>query len=406
MKSPEPTWASYGRSRLTFVLLAALIAIPLASSPAAAYPSDANNCNDRTLVYNFSNSGDISWSNTRRNWSREALTTLEEAIDAGGNSLLEITEDATTSDSIDFRIDDAPPGIDGGFTRGAAECNWFNASIWINGNMTSSNSLNNKARWQKVSQHEMGHLAGMEHSGNQDSLDALIPVMKTCGASSSFDTFNGTTLAKDTTAYLNYLHNPSGSRQFNANIGFEQGQRFWQTKNTTALLRQSGGVGGPQNLSVRGNKYLYNSYIFQGFRVWHGDETPKYKAEGDVRESLSSNTTQVRTRMFMKKMIENSDPNPCNYPLGLDNINFTNSGDPAPWGWVVTNQTNVVNLNGTAWQSAPLDTGTWTNPIDASPHLAYARGFNIQVRYYTKATTTAGENGYTYFDNLEVKGSH
>lgn len=367
------------RRRIVAVALAAL-ALPLfaafpafPASPAHGYPQETNNCNDRTLHWDFqTNSLWTANGVDRRTWVRAGINTLNDELSYDGTQLIAVAEDG----GVDVQIKDEPAS-----NYGSAECAG-GASFWVNSNYSTSQF------YYRIARHEMFHLAGAEHGGKDDSMNYDNPTtMSTCINYATFRTSNS--LSQDDAAYMNWLHNGAGGRQLHANMGFERGTTYWGKYNGTWSLISTGGVSGPRNVAFFASGSWSSSYVYQTVRLWTGDDNQSYRSRAYVRKPVSSYSTIVQTRIYRKTMTE-SGSSSCSYPDGLDNPN--NESVPGGYVWLVS---SGVVYPGTTWTDA---TSSYVNPTNTD-------GLQIQIRIYGKSTSSSGGTGSVRIDNARGGGT-
>lgn len=342
------------------------------AAPANAYPQETNNCNDRTLHWGFSGSG---WTDSKKTWVRDGINQLDNALDYNGNRLISLTEDG----GIQVKIRNDVPLSEG---AGSSECT-LGASLWVNGQPNTS-----RFYW-KVGRHEMFHLAGAEHAGDQDSMNGdNPPTMVTCIDQSNFRTVNG--LSQDDSAYLNWLWSSLDYRQLHANIGFEQGSSYWGVANGSLSISSSGGATGPSYARFTASGDETNSYIYQTVRLWTGDDLNEYRAKINARSPgpAGSYTTYARTGLYRRTLTENGD-NSCDYADGLHNLN----------GPSVTS--SYVGVSATSTQGV---SDTWTSVASGFTALGAQDGYQFQVRAYG-VTYSRFSDKAVYFDNVRGESS-
>ncbi|MEZ5176672.1 MAG: hypothetical protein R2823_10815 [Acidimicrobiia bacterium] len=343
------------------------------AEPANAYPQETNNCNDRTLHWEFqTNSLWTAGGVDRRTWVRAAINTLNDEKSYDGSTLVTVTEDG----GIDVQIRDEPAS-----SYGSSECSG-GASFWVNSNYSSSKF------YYKVGRHEMFHLAGAEHGGDEDSMNSdNPPTMSTCISWTTFRTTNS--LDQDSAAYENWLHNGASGRQLHANMGFERNTTYWGKVNGTWSVVTTGGVSGPKNVAffASGSSYA-SSYIYQTIRLWTGDDNESYRSRAYVREPISSYSTLAQSKIFRRNMTESGD-NGCSYPDGLQNPNSWSIG-----GYVELAKSSVKSVT-TTWSDV---TSSYVNPTNTD-------GLQLQIRIYGKATPSGGGSGSIRIDNARGGGT-
>lgn len=359
---------SASQRRLGAVIIGAtvLLGALLVPSSANAYPNQGHSCNDSSLRWGFNSSS--LWTTTKKNWVRATINTVDDALDYNGAKLVTVSE----SGGISVGLRDVPLTSQ----YGLAVCLIGSPYMWINSNATTAKF------YYKVARHEMMHMAGAGHSGNQDSMNSDNPsTMSTCINQSTFRTVNS--LDQDASAQLNWLHSRLANRQLHANIGFERGTRFWGASNGTISSVSSGGATGPGYAAFRASGSTSNSYIFQTIRLWTGSDTSKdFRAVLNARTPSSSVSSAARAAIYHRSLFYGSGSNSCDYRPGV-----TNPNNPTVGGtYVLLRQSSLTNL-GTSWTSV------------ASPWYesrVRAAGHQLQVRAYG----SAGTSNSVRFDNV------
>lgn len=341
--------------------------------PATAYPQDPNNCNDTTLHWGFDS--DPLWTADnvdRQQWVRSAINALDNALSYNGNQLISVDEDG----GISVQIKDKPAG-----EYGSSECD-AGASIWVNSNYTTG-----RFYWQ-VGRHEMFHLAGAEHGGNDDSHNTDDPpTMATCINQSTFNSVNG--LWQDDAAYETWLHDGLANRQLNANLGFEQGSSFWAVTGGATTYRTTGGATGP-------GYFIWDSpgasdYWYQTVTVHTGDDNETYRSVGNAKELDSQYKTYAQASLYRRTVTDGANGNGCSYPDGIDDPNdYSVSG-----GWIALAESSPGTQVGTSWESVA---SSWADP-------ATVDGFEFQIRMYGYSIDGSGVTHAFGIDNVRGEGT-
>jgi len=337
------------------------------------YPQDPNNCNDANMQWLFqTNSLWTAGGVDRRTWVRAAINTLDNALDYDGSKLVTVTELNT---NVDVQIKDKPMN-----EYGSSEC-VVGASFWVNSNYSTSRF------YYQVGRHEMMHLAGGEHGGNDDSFNGDDPpTMATCIDDSTFRSTNA--LAQDDAAYLNWLHSSRDDRQLHANWGWEQGTSFWGRTGGTFDYKTSGGSLGPGYVGWLSPNS--SNYVYQTVAVHTGDDNESYQAVTAAKSSSSDYKTVANPALYRRTISHNGD-NSCSYADGVQNPNDYSVAS----GWIKVAEKGMTEV-GTSWVGLE---SAWVNPANAD-------GYEMQIRVYGAATHNVnGDAGYVHLDNTRGDGT-
>lgn len=171
---------------------------------------------------------DINWKfdNSQVDWTTATAASVRDAMDdfegiAGqttSGGLVDTTEvSESTAGTAVFRI--ATINAENPGTLGRATCiaNGFHV-IEISQNVSGY-------ELEMIAAHELGHVFGLRHVGDDDSFDSstIIPYMSTCSSFSS----TSRTLSQDDASAINYRWPDLTSRSYTANSGFEDSALYW-----------------------------------------------------------------------------------------------------------------------------------------------------------------------------------
>lgn len=242
--------------------------------------------------------------------------------------------------------------------------------------------------------HEMGHMIGLEHSGNQDAnysrsrdlSQYRTPTMATCLGSR--DSANRLLMSQDDYQYISQVHSSLGRERFpgiapiTANVGFEQGLSFWgRTRQAIATLRNRGGATGPGHVRYRTNAdsaYLYQTATF----LTNGSDV---NTAINTRAVGAGNTGQVRVSLYSRPVNYDKPDNNCPYPF-VENMNSpTNTGQYRR----ATTQTITP-------------TSSWELTIGNTYDLEVSQGYQMQIRVFNEVRTSTGGRASVDIDNLRI----
>ncbi|HEX8004776.1 MAG TPA: hypothetical protein VF519_18975 [Mycobacteriales bacterium] len=254
--------------RLRHALATAIVAagVLAAPQPAQAYPQEqlSDTCFSTYQTFTF----DVSWQSypNARQWAREAMALWEGPRDYDGSAFAVINESVAGSVTVkvhDFTGDDAS-------LLGKAICN---SSTSTHSTILISRAiLGDEYKVRTTSAHEMGHLIGLGHSGEDQAVEDRRPIMSACGTK-PFS--SGRMLSSDDEAYLNWVFSTAPYRQLQANYGFEQGTRRWNVSGGVWEVVPTGGAGGPQR--IRHRTASASTYLQQRVRVATGYDDHRYR---------------------------------------------------------------------------------------------------------------------------------
>ena len=344
-----------GSTRLAGLVTASALVLALLASPAAAFPDSTNNCNDSTLSWHFNS--DSLWTSEKKTWVRAGFNTIDNALDDDGTKLVTLTEVTSGGISVDLQY------LPASTTNGSSECDLGDADIWINSKFTEAKT------YYHVARHEMLHLAGAEHGGQNDSRNGDTPsTMATCFYVSTARSINS--LDQDSAQYLQYLHGTlsSGYRDITANLGFEQGTSFWGVSGGTLNVYTPGGATGTTQAGFFPDEDDLEPYTFQTTRTWTGSETGvRYRVVMNAKRSAPDLSTEGEAQLYWRELSDGAS-NGCSYPDGIDDPNTPPLTLTTSWSKKAS--TDLVT-QGNSWLTSSSPWYTMSSPHD---------GHELQVR--------------------------
>jgi hypothetical protein len=361
------------------VVVAALPWYALVVAEAGAYPQEQNSCTDPSLHWDYQPSS--LWTHDKKVWVKEGFDKLSDALDYNGTKLITVPNDG----GISVQIQDKPLNM-----YGSSECVWPTTSLWVNSNYSAQKFYHNVAR------HEMFHLGGARHGGGGDSFDGVAPTtMSTC---LDWQDYTDNVMEQDSHALENWLWSSLDFRQQNANLGFEQGTRFWgKTGGVGWTYYTSGGATGPGHIGWASSN-IYE-YVYQTVRIINGDDTElDYRAKANAKAPGSAFTlTKAQVELWRRSVDYLNDPqnpNGCDYADGIVNPN----GGVSVSGWILMTSSPEVSI-GTAWEAFTTSNPTeWVDPPTQE-------GYDFQVRLHGYAyNPSTGNFGEIRFDNVRDEG--
>ncbi len=223
---------------VAFALFAAPLVLP--PTPAQGIVNVGHGCDDTSLSWRFDGSN---WTAGRENWVEAAFDGIETALDYDGTQLVNLTKNESPGpDRINVQIADLGEDL-----LGWAQC--------PGGGQTKLQfSLDyvsvGKKFFYQVARHEMLHLIGLDHGGENDSIDGRNPAsMATCTGPGNFR--ETADLDRDAEVGLNWRHSSLSNNQVSANIGFENGINEWGGTNGSLASWAGAASAGQSTLSSR-----------------------------------------------------------------------------------------------------------------------------------------------------------
>lgn len=359
---------SLTRSSRRLLLTLVLVASGLTISSAKAYPDRVNTgpggsrlCRDdaRNVGFHLADAG--GWSGPEQAFIRGGSSDWSTVRDYDARPLVTLTEGG----GIKVYPNDAGPNI-----YGSASCEpdvpgLGRDAMWVSSNPTFADD---EAFYRNVARHEMGHMLGLEHSGNRDSevLDRRVPTMATCIASGT-EEFRQKSLSQDDAEYLTHVHSDLGrtgispQAPFHANVGFEQGLSYWGHQGGAIDLRPVGGATGPAYIGFRAD--TANDYVYQTATVRSGKGRAQAKLNHEQEIPLSPG--QLKVTLWRRPVGYRGD-NRCSYPY-VKSMNDPEIGGP------------FQLVAESPWVSPAAD---WS-PLASSLYELGGTGHQLQVRVFS-----------------------
>lgn len=356
---------------VSLVLIAAGLVQPHTS--AHGIINAAHGCSDTTLSWRFDGSN---WTGARENYVKAAFDGIETALDYDGTQLVSLTENESPApDRINVQIVDLGEDL-----LGWAQC--------PGGGQTKlqfglSYVGQGASFFYQVARHEMLHLIGLDHGGQNDSMDGRNPAsMATCTGPGNFrDTAD---LDRDAEVGLNWRYSSLSDRQVSANIGFENGTNEWGGTNGSLASYTGGSFSGDKLILFAAEGDSSDSYVRQTVRIWTGWDTyAEFRPYLRARAHQSGPSTNVRASLYRKGMWDGSNPG-CTYRLGLQNVNDVTLASTL---YILVSQSDLTSV-GTSWTAV---SGEWADPPTFD-------GYELQLRAYGNS---AGDYSVR-FDNVRV----
>ena len=245
---------------VAFALFAAPLVLP--PTPAQGIVNVGHGCDDTSLSWRFDGSN---WTAGRENWVEAAFDGIETALDYDGTQLVNLTKNESPGpDRINVQIADLGEDL-----LGWAQC--------PGGGQTKLQfSLDyvsvGKKFFYQVARHEMLHLIGLDHGGENDSIDGRNPAsMATCTGPGNFR--ETADLDRDAEVGLNWRHSSLSNNQVSANIGFENGINEWGGTNGSLASWAGGSFSGSKHALFAAAGDSSDSWVRQTVRVWTGWDT-------------------------------------------------------------------------------------------------------------------------------------
>lgn len=366
------------RTRVLALSSAILLLLSIALLPTQTPAYGAINdglwwCNNDEVSWKFEGS---SWNSTQQGYVQEAFDALETALDYDGSKLVNITKNSTPGVGrvqvglVEF--DDNKLGL--------ALCDWQSPFVHLN----IAYAGYGKKFFYQVARHEMLHHIGLDHVGENDSIDGRNPAsLATCTGPGNFLTTPD--LDRDSEVGLNWKLSSLSSNQVSANIGFENGTSEWGATNGSLATSPSSNFSGSYHAVFNASGDSSNSYVRQTVRLWTGDDSDvELRPYMRARSPLSGVSTNVQAALYRKGMTESNASSGCSYRRGLKNPNSVSLTST----YFLVSQSSLTSV-GTSWTAV---SGPWSTP-------ARYDGYELQLRAYGNSAGDASVR----FDNLRAE---
>lgn len=363
---------------LTFVaaVLLALGALTRSAPPAIAIANDVNgNClhSVGNITYKLADrnpTDGLAWSPARANAVAQAAAELASVRGFLGSALVTFTRVyGQTPADFDMYYE----MISGG-AFGRTDCNTPLRYIAISPVVASPYD-----RFKGVVRHEMGHAAGLLHTGLQDNIHnpGVLSSMNTC-----YTPFEQFAVSLDDRAYLGLSRPQLGGRSFIANGGFESGAAFFRpTTGSSILWGNSGGNLAPSYLRYYGGP---SEFLYQGINY---NDAPGQSFRGAivVKDGINGDNGNAALQVVYRVVnysAYNPAENDCRFPNGKD------TNDRTFVGLWQSGSGVTIFAPGSTWTLR--ETPTWTTPVPNQ---------DLQLRIYDSTTGS----GYIRLDEVRIR---
>jgi hypothetical protein len=174
-----------------------------------------------------------------------------------------------------------------------------------------------------VARHEIGHAAGLNHTGATDSFDNLTPTMSTCptdtgdiGSSTLGWDYDTTAVSQDDWQSLQYWNDDLVYNFYHtgsANPGFENGTSFWGSESQTLSLQSGGAAGSGEFVRVTNTNLVNRLYQTSNIApLGNGTNSLSYMvAIANIRDSNTASDKKGVTLTLNVRRVDYQPANPA-----------------------------------------------------------------------------------------------
>lgn len=360
------------RKRRMYHLLMALAGIFLVMGsvvsvqafPRSGLPSSCG----RNVTYEFTDPDGLGWTQSEKDMVSLGVNGWEVTRNYDGTQLVTVTEATPGTIDIYFERD-----FQGTSTYGQASCT--SGFIKLNPDIRGNTLL-----LPIVARHEMGHVLGLGHTGDEDSFNGdNPPTMATCLSESVAATRK---YAQDDAGALIFRNSGLTPEFIHANDSFEENTKYWGITGGTWTVVTGGAINGSKYLKFKPTSSADNVYQTMNFAVAGA------RVDARVNNARDASTDTGTVKLEIQVRSHNYGSNPaCSWPTGKDQNTVT----LGTWSTVAT--TNWVAV-APSWTS--LDTPIYNVPTtwDAA---------DARVRFYSNVKNSSGALTYVRIDNLRAR---
>lgn len=338
-------------------------------SPVQAFPRTGlpASCG-RSVTYKFTDPDGQGWTDSEKSTVRAGFDGWEVTYNYDGTQLVSLSETSTGTIEVYFEKD-----FHNTSKYGEASC--VGKYIKLNPDLRGNSSL-----LTTVARHEMGHILGLHHTGDDDSFNGdNPPTMATC-------------LSQSVAATRKYAQDDAGAVLFrlsglnpeiiHANEGFEEDTKYWGKTGGAWSVVIGGAVNGDKYLKYNPSSTSYYVYQTMNFAV----SGSKVDARVNQRRDASTDTGTVMLSFEVRERTYGSNPQ-CSWPTGKDQNTVTlgtwSPGKSTDWVAVASD-----------WQSLTTPVFTVDTSWDA---------VDIRVKFYSNVKTSSGSWTYVRIDDLRAR---
>jgi len=219
--------------------------------------------------------------------------------------------------------------------------------------------------------HEMGHLLGLEHTGDDDSFGGPAETMATCTSSAT----TGTSASQDDYGNITHKKGDLEPEIIHANAGFEQGTSFWGTSQVSSFYTTTSN---PQDGldAARFKPSAAGGYIYQTMNYAAAGEK-SIDARTNHRKTSSAETSGTVTLEILVRQVTYADNPQCSYPTGKNQNVRSSVGS-----WTVVRQ------------EAATPTTSWAILTEATLYTINAGWHAADIRVRVKSTVQFSLGNY------------